>query len=49
MLCLIRGIRRDYILGQEEWVGIPTNKNREEQQSTQKHSNSVSRPQGNED
>lgn len=33
MLCLIRGIRREYVLGQGEWVGIPTNKDREEEQS----------------
>lgn len=33
MLCLIRGIRREYVLGRGEWVGIPTNKDREEEQS----------------
>lgn len=49
MLCLIRGIRRGYVLGQREWVGIPTNEDREEQQSREKHLKRVPRAHGNED
>lgn len=41
ILCLIRGIRRDYVLDQGEWVGIPTNKDREKQQSRKKSIPSV--------